>query len=83
MSDFKPYRVDRSGNFFKPHPETVWVAPDAGGEDFPSDWILRAAFTAYCDLLMHPCGIEMLRSARRGWKAIRREEQASEGAHHE
>lgn len=72
---FKPRRVPP--RWFKPCPETIWSAPDAWDENDTQDvaaW-LTAMASAYVELLTHPCGMEMLKNARRGWKAIEREER--------
>jgi len=41
----------------------------------PATHLLSSGWSAYVNLLTHPCGVEMLKSARRGWKKLLRDER--------
>ena len=67
----------RVGEFwFKPHQETVWPSPDADVDRGTDPLVLMSFVSAYNTLLTHPCGLEMLREARREWKTLAKKEGA-------
>lgn len=63
---------------FDPGNGTRWPSPDLNDPDLAEvpQLMLNPVFNAYCDLLEHPCGLDMLRTLRRGWKRLRCEERA-------
>jgi hypothetical protein len=67
----------KNGGYFNPGNDTCWPAPDCGDEDLVEvpGHLLRSAWAAYVQLLTHPCGKDMLSSARSGWLRIKEKEE--------
>jgi hypothetical protein len=76
--EFEPRRV--KGGYFKPSADTIWTSPE--DRDFSeltkeNLYLLKGAWSTYCQLLTHPAGIDMLRNARSGWKRLMEKERKS------
>lgn len=79
-----PKRHGGLGFYFDPGNATCWPTPDLGDpsgdlcepESRLTPAVLRSYLNAYAQLFTHPCGVDMLRRARKGWKAVQKAERA-------
>ena len=83
-----PKRHGGLGFHFDPGNSTCWPTPDMGDPsgdlaepvDRMSPAVVRFYLGAYIELMTHPCGVDMLRRARKGWKAVRKAEHEASRA---
>ena len=85
-----PRRHGGLGFHFDPGNATWLPAPDRGepaGDlcnpvERMSPAVVRFYLGAYIELMTHPCGVDMLRRARKGWKAVKKAEHEASRKEH-